>query len=55
MRSLFDHYCGHPEEVPDSIPPGPVERRVTDYLAGMTDHFCIRAFEALSIPVAFAP
>jgi len=55
VRSLFDHYCGHPEEVPDSIPPGPVERRVTDYLAGMTDHFCIRAFEALSIPVAFAP
>ena len=38
-----------------SIPPGPPERRVTDYLAGMTDRFCIRAFEALSMPVAFAP
>jgi dGTP triphosphohydrolase len=30
-------------------------RRVTDYVAGMTDRFCIRAFEALSVPVAFAP
>ncbi len=55
VRSLFDHYCSHPEEVPDSIPPGSLARRVTDYLAGMTDRFCIRAFEALTVPVAFAP
>ena len=55
IRSLFDHYCAHPAEIPDSIPSGPLERRVTDYLAGMTDRFCIRAFEELSIPVAFAP
>ncbi len=55
VRSLFDHYCQHPDEMPESIPAGPVERRVTDYVAGMTDPFCIRAFEALSIPVAFAP
>jgi dGTPase len=55
IRSLFDHYCGHPEDIPDSIPPGEVPRRVTDYLAGMTDRFCIRTFETLSVPVAFAP
>jgi dGTPase len=55
VRSLFDHYCQHPEEIPESIPSGPAERRVTDYLAGMTDRFCIRAFEELSIPTAFAP
>jgi dGTPase len=54
VRSLFDHYCAHPEEIPASIPPGPLERRVTDYIAGMTDRFCIRVFEALSVPVAFA-
>jgi dGTPase len=54
VRSLFDHYCDHPEEIPDSIPPGPLQRRVTDYVAGMTDRFSIRAFEALSVPVAFA-
>ena len=55
VRSLFDHYCAHPEDIPDSIPPGDLARRVTDYLAGMTDRFCIRRFEALSVPVAFAP
>jgi dGTPase len=55
VRALFDHYCEHPEHIPDSIPAGSLERRVTDYIAGMTDRFCIRAFEALSVPVAFAP
>jgi len=55
VRSLFDHYCACPDEIPDSIPDGELAQRVTDYLAGMTDRFCIRTFEELSIPVAFAP
>jgi dGTPase len=55
VRSLFDHYCDHAEEIPTSIPPGSLGRRVTDYLAGMTDRFCIHAFEGLSVPVSFAP
>ena len=55
VQSLFDYYCAHPDEIPDSIPPGDLARRVTDYLAGMTDRFCIRTFEELSVPVAFAP
>jgi dGTPase len=55
VRSLFDHYCSAPEEIPDSIPEGDPATRVTDYLAGMTDRFCIRAFEELCVPVAFAP
>ncbi|MBV9311996.1 MAG: hypothetical protein JOZ73_14285, partial [Solirubrobacterales bacterium] len=38
-----------------SIPEGPLCTRVTDYLAGMTDRFCVRMFEELSVPVAFAP
>jgi dGTPase len=54
VRRLFDHYCAHPEEIPDSIPQGDLARRVTDWIAGMTDRYCIRAFEALSVPVAFA-
>jgi dGTPase len=55
IGSLFDHYCAHPEEIPASIPDGDLATRVTDYLAGMTDRFCIRAFERLSVPVSFAP
>ena len=54
VRSLFDRYCAAPAEIPDTIPAGPLQQRVTDYLAGMTDRFCVRAFEALSVPVAFA-
>ena len=29
-------------------------QRVTDYIAGMTDRYCIRAFEELTVPQAFA-
>ncbi len=54
IRTLFDRLCAHPEEIPDSIPAGELPRRVTDYIAGMTDRYCLRAFEAISTPVAFA-
>jgi dGTPase len=55
IRTLFDHYCAHPEAIPASIPEGELSRRVTDHIAGMTDRFCIAQFEALTVPVAFAP
>ncbi|HWD74131.1 MAG TPA: deoxyguanosinetriphosphate triphosphohydrolase [Solirubrobacteraceae bacterium] len=55
IGSLFDHYCAHPEEIPASIPQGELSTRVTDHLAGMTDRFCIRTFEHLTVPVSFAP
>jgi dGTPase len=55
IRTLFDHLCTHPDEIPPSTPDGDLARRVTDYLAGMTDRFAIQAFQALSVPVAFAP
>jgi dGTPase len=55
VRALFDHYCAHPADIPASVPDGDLARRVTDYLAGMTDRYCIRMFESLSVPVAFAP
>jgi dGTPase len=55
VRTLFDHYCARPADIPASIPDGPLAQRVTDYIAGMTDRYCIRTFEALTVPVAFAP
>ncbi|MGH2916626.1 MAG: deoxyguanosinetriphosphate triphosphohydrolase [Solirubrobacteraceae bacterium] len=55
IAALFEHLCEHPEEIPASIPDGELSVRVTDHLAGMTDRFCIRAFEALSVPASFAP
>jgi dGTPase len=53
IRTLFDYYCEHPEAMPTSE--GELARRVTDYIAGMTDRYCIRMYEALRVPAAFAP
>jgi dGTPase len=50
MRALFDHYMEHPDEVPDRAPGGNDYQRVTDYLAGMTDRYCIGRFAELTIP-----
>ncbi|MDE3131116.1 MAG: deoxyguanosinetriphosphate triphosphohydrolase [Acidobacteriota bacterium] len=55
VRALFNHLCDHPEQIPDSIPDGPLARRVTDHIAGMTDRFAVALFEALAVPTAFTP
>jgi dGTPase len=57
LRGLFDHYCAEPALVPGFDPDRPDElpQRVTDWLAGMTDRFAIRAFEELCVPRAFSP
>jgi len=52
VRGLFDHYMEHPEEVPESEPGADECRRVADYVAGMTDRYCIARFTDLSIPEA---
>jgi dGTPase len=50
LSTLFDFYAEDPARLPDGggAPGADVPQRVTDYLAGMTDRYCIRAFEALS-------
>jgi dGTPase len=48
LRGLFDWYCAHPEELP--LGEFPVEERVIDYLAGMTDRFAIRAWTERFVP-----
>jgi len=53
LRMLFEHWCEHPEEIRPLDPDADLPTRVTDYLAGMTDRFCIRVFEALTVPRAF--
>jgi len=56
IATLFDHYC----EVEGGPPDGggaadaDLPQRVTDYIAGMTDRYCIRAFEELALPDAVA-
>ncbi len=60
LERLFEHYVEHPELLPESAAQaGASEQqqlagRVTDYLAGMTDRYCIRAYTELQVPQAFA-
>jgi dGTPase len=50
MRGLFDHYLEHPHEVPEWDPQASDCQRVVDYIAGMTDRFCIAKFTELTVP-----
>jgi len=50
MRGLFDHYLEDPAELPSWDPEASESQRVTDYIAGMTDRFCIAKFTELTIP-----
>ena len=50
LRGLFDHYLAHPEEVPELDSGADPLQRVTDYIAGMTDRFCIATFKRLALP-----
>jgi dGTPase len=56
IRTLFEHYASDPALLPDGggAPGADHAQRVTDYLAGMTDRYAVRAFEALSVPASFA-
>ena len=65
LSTLFEHYTEHPELLPpadgggerDEGAGGPGEdlaRRVIDYLAGMTDRYCIAEYTRLEVPQAFA-
>jgi len=64
LRRLFEHYVEHPELLPGQGEEAPalsageaearLAQRVTDYLAGMTDRYCIREYTELQVPRAFA-
>ena len=56
VGTLFAYFAEAPARLPDDggAPDADEAQRVTDYLAGMTDRFCIRAFETLAVPESFA-
>jgi dGTPase len=52
LRALVDHYVASPADLQDGAPdPGadPLQR-ITDWVAGMTDRYCITTFKALCVP-----
>ena len=56
IGALFTHYASDADAIPDGggAPDADLAQRVTDYIAGMTDRYCLRAYEALTVPRAFA-
>ncbi|CAA9471427.1 MAG: dNTP triphosphohydrolase, broad substrate specificity [uncultured Solirubrobacteraceae bacterium] len=55
VRTLFEHYCSLPEGPPDGVVlRGDLSQRVTDYIAGMTDRYCLGKFEQLAVPESLA-
>lgn len=55
VKTHFEHYMQHPDEMPELYAVArnndPVERRVADYVASMTDRFAIDLYESLHSPL----
>jgi dGTPase len=49
IKGLFAYYVDNPEEIPDGVTDD-LATRVTDWIAGMTDRYAFRTFEALNSP-----
>ena len=58
IRRLFEHYQGHPDELPAEFQEirarEGVDRAVCDYIAGMTDKYAVEKFGDLFIPMAWS-
>ncbi len=51
MRGLFDHYMAHPGELPGGdVADDERLQAVTDYIAGMTDRYCIARYRQIALP-----
>lgn len=54
LTVLYEHFHRSPEQLPTLYQQNPrgesLDRRLTDYLAGMTDTFAIRTFQDLYVP-----
>ena len=58
VHKLFEYFCQHPDDLPDEWRGNPrnepIERRVADYIAGMTDRYAIQVFERFYVPGPWA-
>ena len=50
LTALLDHYLAHPDEIPGEDPGADALQRVVDYVARMTDRFCIATFRRIALP-----
>jgi dGTP triphosphohydrolase len=50
VRALVEHYLAHPDQVSAVRSDADDVQRVIDYVAGMTDRYCIATFRRLALP-----
>lgn len=56
IAMLYGHFVEHPQQLPPDLlrinqtRQEPMERAVVDYIAGMTDRYALKVFEALFVP-----
>ncbi len=53
LRKLYEYFVKHPDEMPPEYlfdESESIERRVCDYISGMTDRYAINLFEELFVP-----
>ena len=50
LTALIDHYLANPDEMPPPMTDADELQRVIDYVAGMTDRFCIATFRRIALP-----
>ncbi|AYE33348.1 deoxyguanosinetriphosphate triphosphohydrolase [Clostridium septicum] len=54
LSQLIEHYCKYPEKLPDTYKKILVEdgldRAVADYIAGMSDDYCLICFNSIFVP-----
>ena len=57
VASLYEYYCDHFDQVPEEYRRHGEDGmlvQVADYVAGMTDRYAVRAFEAIAVPRSWA-
>ncbi|MDP8921902.1 MAG: deoxyguanosinetriphosphate triphosphohydrolase [Chloroflexota bacterium] len=58
IHALFEYFCKHPDELPHEYRNNPrdepMERRVADWIAGMTDRYAVKTFERIYVPQEWA-
>lgn len=57
LAALYGYFLERPGEMPDEscLPGEPVERKVTDYIAGMTDSYATALYARLFVPRGYHP
>lgn len=59
VRTHYRYFMAHPDQMPElyvtSNPDDPVERRVADFVASMTDRYALELYQQLHIPAVLAP